>query len=52
MEQLYRIETFYTDGWGLIEEDAQHLTKEQCDQLLNYYLSQGYNPKYLRALKE
>jgi hypothetical protein len=50
--QRYRIETYYTDGWELIEEESKNLTKEQCDQLLNYYLSQGYNPQYLRAIKE
>lgn len=52
MTQLYQIQELYTDGWALIEEDAKNLTKEQCDQLLNYYLSQGYNPKYLRAIRE
>jgi len=31
VNQLYRIEEFYTDGWALIEEDAKQLTKEQCD---------------------
>lgn len=52
MTQLYRIETLYTSGWALIEEEAKQLTKEQCDQLLNYYLSQGHNPNYLRAVKD
>lgn len=50
--KLYRIETLYTEGWELIEEDAKQLTKEQCDQLLNYYLSQGYAPNYLRAVSD
>jgi hypothetical protein len=50
--QLYQIQTLYTDGWGLIEEDAKKLTKEQCDQLLNYYLTQGYAPNYLRAIPD
>lgn len=50
MTQLYRIEEYYTNGWDLIEESAQKLTKDQCDQLLRYYLNQGRNPTYLRAV--
>jgi hypothetical protein len=50
--QLYRIEELFSSGWGLIEEDAKQLTKEQCDLLLNNYLSLGYNPKYLRAVRD
>ena len=49
---IYRIEELFTNGWELIDESAQHLTKEECDQLLNYYLSQGYNPNNLRAVRE
>jgi hypothetical protein len=52
METLYRIEEMSTGGWSLIEEDAHHLTKQQCDDLLNHYLSAGHNPNYLRVLRE
>lgn len=52
MTQLYRIEELFTGGWELIEEDAQHLTKEQCDERLQSYLTSGYNPNYLRAVCE
>ena len=52
MTQTYRIETLYTDGWQLIEEEAKNLTREQCDLMLNNYLSLGYNPKYLRAVRD
>jgi hypothetical protein len=47
---LYRVEEYFTNGWDLIEESAQKLTKEQCDRLLHYYLQQGRNPSYLRAV--
>lgn len=50
MTQLYRIEELFTGGWELIEPDAKQLTKEQCNQRLNDYLAQGYNPNYLRAV--
>jgi hypothetical protein len=47
-ERLYRIEEFNTTGWGLIHEDAQHLTKEECKKKLNDYIAEGYNPNRLR----
>jgi hypothetical protein len=51
-QQLYKIEYEYSTGWDLIEEAAHSLTKEKCDELLSYYLSQGYNPQYLRAVRQ
>jgi hypothetical protein len=48
--QLYRIQELTTTGWELIEEEAKQLTKEQCDLLLNNYLSLGYPPNRLRAV--
>jgi hypothetical protein len=50
MTQLYRIEELFTNGWEVIDENAKKLTKEQCDERLNYYLSAGYNPNYIRAV--
>lgn len=52
MENLYRIEELYTMGWELIEDDAQKLTKEQCDARLKQYMESGINPKYLRAVRD
>lgn len=52
MTQLYRVEELSTVGWSLIDEEAQKLTKEQCDLMLNNYLSLGYNPNYLRAVPD
>jgi hypothetical protein len=52
MTQLYRIEELFTGGWALIDESASNLTKEECDQKLQYYLTQGYNPNYLRAVSD
>jgi hypothetical protein len=42
----------FTSGWELIDESSSNLTKEQCDQKLQYYLSIGYNPNYLRAVPD
>lgn len=52
MTQLYRIEELFTNGWEVIDENAKQLTKEQCNERLNYYLSTGYNPNYLRAVPD
>jgi hypothetical protein len=52
MTQLYRIEELFTGGWELIDENATKLTKEECNQKLNEYLAQGYNPNYLRAVAD
>ena len=52
MTQLYLIQELTTTGWELIEEDARQLTKEQCDERLNYYLSAGYPPNRLRAVHD
>jgi len=52
MNQLYRIEELYSHGWELIDESAQKLTKEQCDQMLRTYLNHGANPNHLRAVPD
>ncbi len=52
MNQLYRIEELYSHGWELIDESAQKLTKEQCDQMLRTYLNHGVNPNHLRAVPD
>jgi hypothetical protein len=51
MEQnLYKILQRFTNEWELIDSQAQKLTKEQCDALLNYYVTEGVNPNDLRAV--
>lgn len=51
-QQLYRIEELFTNGWELIDSEAQKLTREQCDSLLSSYVAQGHNPNYLRAVRD
>ena len=52
MEQLYKIVQLATNEWELIDSKATKLTKEQCDSLLNYYVSEGINPNHLRAIAD
>ena len=49
-QKLYKILTFQTNGWNLIEDHANNLTKEQCDKMLNEFVSEGYNPNKLKAV--
>lgn len=50
MENLYRIEELHTSGWVLIDSTAVRLSKPVATEMLENYLSQGYNPNYLRVV--
>jgi hypothetical protein len=52
MEQLYKILEYGTQDWQLIDSEAVKLTKEQCNLLLNRYVSEGFNPNHLRAVPD
>ena len=49
----YKVIRLTTEGWTLPDDQAQNLTKEQCDAILqNYVQMEGVNPSELRAIKE
>ena len=51
MAKLYRIEELTTEGWTLVDNSTTQLTKEQCDEKLNWYVQTGnVNPNRLRAV--
>ena len=50
MSTLYRIEELTTEGWTLLENKSQKLSKEECDRMLDMYVSVGLNPNRLRAV--
>ena len=53
MAQLYRIEELTTEGWTLVDNSTTKLTKEQCDDKLNWYVETGnVNPNRLRAVPD
>jgi len=53
MAQLYRIEELTTEGWTLVDNSTTKLTKEQCDEKLNWYVNSGnVNPNRLRAVPD
>lgn len=52
MTQTYRIEELSTTGWDLIEPHQCKLTKEQCKEQLDYYMSEGLSPDSLRVVPD
>ena len=49
-QKLYKILTFNTNGWNLVEDYSTNLTKEQCDSMLQEFIAEGYNPNKLKAV--
>ena len=49
-QKLYKILTFNTNGWNLVEDYANNLTKEQCNSMLQDLVNEGYNPNKLKAV--
>jgi len=52
MTKTYKIEEEGTNGWELVDETHQQLTKERCSELLENLLSKGVNPNYLRVVRD
>ena len=52
MSTLYRTEELTTQGWTLLENKSQKLTKDQCDEMLVTYMREGLNPNRLRAVAD
>ena len=48
----YKIVQQASNGWHLIEDRAQNLTKGQCDRMLKEYIRKGENPNDLRAVSQ
>ncbi len=46
-DRRYKIMNQTTMGWTLIADQAQNLTKEECDKMLDNVLKAGANPQYI-----
>ena len=46
----YKILERITTGWHLIANNADELTKEECDNMLQDLVNQGQNPGDLKAV--
>ena len=48
-EKKYRVEELSTNGWHLVNDRAQNMTKEQSDSMLRECLDDGIAPSRLRV---
>ena len=49
----YKVMRFTTEGWTLADQNAQNLSKEECDQVLNNLVQmEGINPNTLKAVRD
>ena len=49
MEKRYKIVNESTTGWVLIDNEAQNLTKQECDKWIDDLLVRGANPNYFKV---
>ena len=49
-EKKYKILERVTTGWHLISNNADDLTKAECDNMLQDLVNQGQNPGDLKAV--
>ena len=51
-EKRWKILERVTTGWHLIANNADELTKEECDNMLQELVNQGQNPGDLKAVTQ
>ena len=51
-EKRWKILERVTTGWHLIANNADELTKEECDRMLKELVDQGQNPGDLKAVPQ
>ena len=49
-DRRYKVMTETTMGWTLIADEAQNLTKEECDKWIQDLLKGGANPNYFKVV--
>ena len=49
MDKRYKIVNESTTGWVLIDNEAQNLTKQECDKWIDDLLMRGANPNYFKV---
>ena len=49
-ERRYKVMTETTMGWTLIADEAQNLTKEECDKFLDNAFKAGANPQFIKVV--
>ena len=52
MSRKYRVEQRFTTGWGVVDESAIKLTKDEARKVLENLLAEGVNPNDIRAIPD
>ena len=52
MSRKYRVEQYFTTGWGVVDENAIKLTKDEAKTVLERLMTEGVNPDELRAIPD
>ena len=52
MSRKYRVEQKFTTGWGVVDERAIKLSKDEAKKILENLINEGVNPDELRAIPD
>ena len=52
MSRKYRVEQKFTTGWGVVDERAIKLSKDEAKKVLEELINEGTNPDDLRAIPD
>ena len=52
MSRKYRVEQRFTTGWGVVDERAIKLSKDEAKKVLEELMAEGVNPDSLRAIPD
>ena len=52
MSRKNRVEQKFTTGWGVVDERAIKLSKDEAKKVLENLLAEGVNPDDLRAIPD
>ena len=52
MSRKYRGEQKFTTGWGVVDERAIKLSKDEAKKVLENLLAEGVNPDDIRAIRD
>ena len=52
MSRKYRVEQKFTTGWGVVDERAIKLTKDEAKKIWENLMAEGVNPNELRAIPD
>ena len=52
MSRKYRVEQYFTTGWGIVDKNSIKLTKDEAKKILQDLMNEGVNPDELRAIPD